>query len=285
VAWIAERLADAATLLVPMWRDRSFIERESANVFVSHSPTLVDRAAHFVFLGLRSDVAVFAVDLSDHAEDEAASLVGRELIDLRAAVAEVDAPSASLLAYARALMHWHRTHRFCGRCGAPTEVRRGGHQRTCTNGECGLDAFPVTSPAVIMLVERRVGDERYCLLARHSRLVPGMYSTLAGFVEPGESLEEAVARETFEETGVRVGAVTYQGSQPWPFPSSIMLGFRAEALSSEIVLDREELEEGRWFSAAEVREFGEWGDADAARKVPRRDSIARFLIDSWLAEG
>jgi NAD+ diphosphatase len=156
--------------------------------------------------------------------------------------------------------------------------------RVCT--ACGTESYPRTDPAVIMLVHRPAagGEPARCLLARSPRFKPGMFSTLAGFVEPGESLEDAVARETLEETGVRVGRVVYHGSQPWPFPASLMIGFRAEASTTELTIDGEEIADARWFTAEELASFGEWGDEDAALRLPRRDSIARLLVDAWVAD-
>ena len=207
-------------------------------------------------------------------------------MDLRRVGPSIDAAGAALMAYARGMLYWHRQNGFCGRCGHATESRDGGHRRQCTDAECGRMAFPRTDPAVIMLVEYRPGGGRppMCLLGNHYRLPENVYSTLAGFVEPGESLEDTVVREVYEEVRVRVSAAWYQASQPWPFPSSIMLGYRAQAETTEIVVDREELKEARWFTAEEVRGFGEWGDEKVAYALPRRDSIARFLVDSWVAE-
>jgi NAD+ diphosphatase len=144
---------------------------------------------------------------------------------------------------------------------------------------------PRTDPAVIMLVVRGGGDRPHqCLLGNNTKMPNGVYSTLAGFVEPGESLEEAVAREVYEEAGVRVTDVTYTGSQPWPFPASIMLGFRATAVTTDIDIDPQELDDARWFTAEDLRTFGEWADDDADRRLPRKDSIARALIETWLAD-
>jgi NAD+ diphosphatase len=179
---------------------------------------------------------------------------------------------AAVLAHARGLMHWRVRHRFCGVCGGGCEPRSAGHAMVCT--QCNAQHFPRTDPAVIMLVHK--GDR--CVLG-HSQRFPTltMYSTLAGFVEPGESLEEAVAREVLEESAIRVGRVSYHSSQPWPFPASIMLGFYAEALSEEITIDPTELRDARWFTRAELRDHERHGFS-----LPRRDSIARRLIEDWM---
>ena len=190
------------------------------------------------------------------------------------------------MAYARAMLQWHRRHRYCGVCGSPNETQRAGHLRRCTSLECRTESFPRTDPVVIMLVTRPATADQpsRCLLGRHSRLPTGAYSLLAGFVEPGESLEDAVAREVWEETGVRVSDVRYAASQPWPFPCSMMIGFRAAGESDDIALDTDELEDARWFTAKQVSEFGEWEDDTAPFRRPRRDSIARFLLDEWVAD-
>ena len=207
-------------------------------------------------------------------------------MDLRRVGPSMQADEAALAAYARSALRWHRYSRYCGHCGAVSESRNGGHLRICSNGNCGREIYPRTDPAVIMLVEERPlhNSPPRCLLANHHRSPPGSYSTLAGFVEPGESLEEAVAREVLEEVGVQLSSVAYQDSQPWPFPASIMLGFRAVAEHTQIVIDRRELADARWFTPNEIRKFGEWGDPDARLRLSPRDSIARYLIDSWLRD-
>lgn len=184
---------------------------------------------------------------------------------LRATWGLLDEPLFRMAGRAVQLVDWDRTHRFCGACGTPTTARAGERARECPG--CGLLAYPRLSPAVIMLV--RDGDR--LLLGRHAGMAPGMYSTLAGFVEPGESLEEAVAREVREETGVEVRDVRYFGSQPWPFPNSLMVGFTAEYAGGELVVDRAELEDAAWF------------EPDALPAIPPKLSIARQLIDAFLA--
>lgn len=277
--WITARLADPASLLVPVWRSRNLFrglgEGRPEAVYLSGAAADSVRLADgpWAFLGLLGDAAVFAADCSA-AEDPAPLLppaAGR-FEDLRAARGALPATDASVLAHARALMHWRGRHRFCGVCGAPCEPRSAGHVLHCTG--CGTQHFPRTDPAVIMLVHR---GER-CLLAQSQRFASAtMYSTLAGFVEPGESLEEAVAREVCEESGVVLGRVTYHSSQPWPFPANVMLGFHAEALTDALTIDPAELRDARWFTRAELRDHAALGFT-----LPPRDSIARRLIEDWL---
>ena len=164
----------------------------------------------------------------------------------------------------------------------PTRSDQGGHLRICSRPACGGRAFPRTDPAIIVLVEHAGAANPVCLLGRSSRFPPGVHSTLAGFVEPGESLEEAVVREVHEESGIEVDRVEYLASQPWPFPSSLMIGFHAHARTTRITRHDGELENAAWFNPEEVRNAGEWGDQDCTLCLPRRDSIARFLIERWL---
>jgi NAD+ diphosphatase len=182
---------------------------------------------------------------------------------------------ATILATARAMLHWHAKTRFCSVCGGSNRPIRAGYVMHCT--QCGEEHFPRTDPAVIMLVAR---DDK--LLLGQSHKFPkerNFFSTLAGFVEPGESLEDAVRREVFEEVGVRVGAVRYHSSQPWPFPASLMLGYYAEALSEEIVLETAEMRDARWFTRSDIENRKELGF-----NLPPHDSIARRLIDDWLSQ-
>lgn len=187
-------------------------------------------------------------------------------------------PDLGALAQGASLLAWSANHRFCGRCGAATEMRSGGYRRTCP--QCGAEHFPRTDPVAIMLAVR--GDE--CLLARSPHFAPGMYSCLAGFIEPGETIEDAVRRETFEEAGLRIGRVAYHASQPWPFPYSLMIGCHAEALPGELLLDERELEAGRWFVREEVRAMV-GGRHPEGLIVPPPGAIATHLIRNWLEAG
>jgi NAD+ diphosphatase len=290
--WIRDQLQQPATRFVPLWRGRHLVRGSDERLPEALLPArpeaqrLIDASTGQTFLGLENAVALFALDLSPLEEPEVRELFhdGR-YADLRHVGPWVPPHEASLLAYARGMIEWQRRHRHCGCCGAPAETDRGGHVQRCTNSRCGEQIFPRTDPAVIMLVDHCPSHgPPACLLGHHERLPAGTYSTLAGFVEPGESLEEAVAREVAEETGVRVRDVVYVASQPWPFPGSLMVGFRARAIDRHVTLDRDELDDAGWFTAAQLRQFGEWADETARYRLPRRDSIARFLIESWMAD-
>jgi NAD+ diphosphatase len=281
-AWIAQRLHDPETLFVPVWRSRNLVhgleEGRPEAVYVSGTATEALRTAGgpWVFLGMLAEKAVFGVDISS-AEDPLPLLPATMgmFADLRAVGWGVARPEAAILAHARGLLHWRSRHRFCGVCGAPCEAKSAGHIMQCT--ACGAQHFPRTDPAVIMLVTR--GNRA---LLGHSQRFPraNMYSTLAGFVEPGETLEEAVRREVLEESAIHVGAVQYHSSQPWPFPGNIMLGFYAEGLTDEITIDPEEMIDVRWFTRTELRDPEKHGFV-----LPRVDSIARRLIEDWMAAG
>ncbi len=194
-----------------------------------------------------------------------------ELRELRPLAPLLQPDAASLLAYARALSLWKSRHRHCGVCGAPNLPARAGHVMRCSRAGCGTESFPRLDPAIIVLVTDESGER--ALLGRQASWPEGRYSTIAGFVEPGESLEDAVIREVEEETGVQVGEVEYVASQPWPFPSSLMLGFRAVARTHDITLRDGELEDARWFTRA---------DLEAGRPaLPPAGAISARLIDAW----
>ena len=225
-----------------------------------------------LFLGEENGAALFAADLG-----RAAAMSGR-FAEVRAVGAWLPAKEAGWCAYARGLAFWHSRHRYCGVCGGPTLSAQGGHIRRCQT--CDAQHFPRSDPAVIVLVtHRHPEDGERCLLGRSTRFPAGLYSTLAGFVEPGESLEETVRREVYEEAGVEVVDMQYRSSQPWPFPASLMLGFRAMAQSDELRIDPEELVDAGWYTR------GQLIDPDRRPiQLPNRDSIARHLIEDWLYE-
>ena len=226
-------------------------------------------SAEAVLLGLRGDTPLFA-DHVGAAGPERAHAAG-----LREAATELPADEAALAGYAGSLLAWHRRHRFCANCGAPTESRDGGHERICP--ACGAHHFPRTDPVVIA----RVTDGHGLLLGRQASWPEGRFSLLAGYVEPGETLEEAVRREVLEESGVRLDSVAYLASQPWPFPSSLMLGFSALAERGDPQPGDDELAEVRWFEREEVERAAR-GEGPLLLAPPY--AIARRLIDAWLAE-
>jgi NAD+ diphosphatase len=259
-AWLATRRADPEA--------RSVVLSEAGLWVEDGHLLLVAPDADAVFLGLNGRRAIFAGDATG-AEPERGRPAG-----LREAATDLPAAEAALGAYAASLVSWHRRHRFCAHCGAPSEPRDGGHQRDCPS--CGASHFPRTDPVVIVRVTD--GGDRL-LLGRQARWPPGRFSVLAGFVEPGETLEEAVRREVLEESGIAVDEVAYVASQPWPFPSSLMIGFSARATAGHPEPCDEELAEVRWFEREEV-EAAATG-ATAVELSPRY-SISRRLIDEWL---
>jgi NAD+ diphosphatase len=285
-AWIQAALHSDQALFAPVWRARNLMrgmeDGRPEAVFLSGAAAAALRmqgwpdGGIWAFLGLQGPQPVFCVDISpeDRPLPDLPEAFGK-FTDLRSVAGMLPNEEASILAHARGLMHWRTKHRFCGVCGAACTPKSAGHSTLCTG--CNASHFPRTDPAVIMLVH----DGERCLLG-HSRRFPNstMYSTLAGFVEPGETLEEAVAREVFEEAGVRVANVQYHSSQPWPFPASIMLGFYAEATTTEITIDPEEIADARWFTRDDLRRHRDLGFT-----LPRGDSIASRLIADWLAAG
>ncbi|MGW3604531.1 NAD(+) diphosphatase [Micromonospora sp. NPDC005161] len=283
-ARLSALLTDATTVVLPLWRDRCLVDGTGPVRLTAERASLVRSAAgESVFLGLDGDAAVFAADLSALSEQSAVEMAGAaRAVDVRALVGRLDPAEAAVQAYARGLLHWHRQQRYCGACGAPAVAGGGGHVRTCTGGECGRLLFPRIEPAIIVLVVApdEPGVPERCLLARHAGAAQDAYSTLAGFVEVGESLEDAVRREMAEEAGITVTDVAYQGSQAWPFPAGLMVGFRASAGSDEVRVDGVELLEARWFTRAELRER-----VSAGRPLGRVDSIDHQLLGAWLADG
>jgi NAD+ diphosphatase len=255
--WVVSLLEDPESRLLPLHGLKPQTRHSSVAALnwqrVARWRPLIDGGATLILLGVRDRRAYFALDATTaelSADEEAATM------DARAAAAIIDGGEAAILAEARSLIDWHARHRFCAQCGTPSVAASGGWVRHCPN--CKAHHFPRVDPVVIMLA---VKGER-CLLGRGLRRPGTRFSCLAGFMEPGETLEEAVRREVLEESAIRVGRVRYLASQPWPFPSSLMIGCLAEALSDEITIDPEELAEVRWFEREEVRAMVERSRSD-----------------------
>ncbi|MDH3532303.1 MAG: NAD(+) diphosphatase [Gammaproteobacteria bacterium] len=271
--WLAEAVNRADSRFLPVWGEKILVggappqalllERALVEEFVDER--------ELIFLGLFRNQPAFALAMFS---DAAPFAELGEFQDLRYLGTVLPPDEANLVAHARALVLWHASQVFCGRCGTIARPGSGGNSRVCTNSDCEHVIFPRVDPAIIVLV---AAGER-CLLGRQASWPEGRYSTIAGFVEPGESLEDAVRREVFEETNIRVGKVSYHSSQPWPFPSSLMLGFVAEATSADIALNDGELEDARWFTRAELRGPG-------LPKLPFSISISRRLVDYWIDLG
>ncbi|MCG8427227.1 MAG: NAD(+) diphosphatase [Chromatiales bacterium] len=277
--WLTAALQRADCAILPVWRGKHPVVAGNRPLICDPKTceALLTDSVEPIFLGLnREQQPWFVIDIS-HLENPAQHLTmidEAEWLDLRRFGNLLDFPTGARLAYARAMVLWHDSHRFCNRCGEPTQLSQAGHQRLCDSSNCGNKLFPRIEPAVIMLIH----DGDRCLLGRQAAWPPGRHSVLAGYVEPGESLEDAVKREVKEEVGLEITDIGYHSSQAWPFPASIMLGFYARATSFDITLLDNELESAAWF------------DRDALINntidgflLPSRDSIAYQLIQDWLA--
>ena len=269
-AWLTERMSDPATRVLVVAGNRL---RPAGGAVPWISPHDVPDGM-LVLLGERDGVVHLAVVVAP----EDAPGEPEEWVPLRSVLthlAEDDPDQAPLLMHAIGLAEWHHATRFCPRCGGALVSRAAGHELRCT--QCDRAQFPRTDPAVIMAITHGEGDDEALLLGRNSAWPVGRWSTLAGFCEPGETLEDAVRREVHEEVGVTVGEVTYFGSQPWPLPASLMLGFTGRALTTDIDVDGAEIEEARWWTRAELEAAGRSGEL----VVPRGISISSSLIETW----
>jgi len=276
--WLEERLCSAKSRFIVLRDDGRILVTGDQRALRGLDPFERDRLARDAvptYLGSAggSDRFLLRIDAT-HADLLAAEL-GVPFMNLRSAGVALPAFDAGLFAYALGLANWQARTRYCANCAAPVRFEAAGHRAKCTNPQCGMEHFPRTDPAVIVIVTWRDA----CLLGRMPRLPPKRFTTLAGFVEPGETLEDAVRREVFEEAGVRVGASDYHSSQPWPFPASIMLGFTAQAEDPTIQVGPE-LAEARWFEADQLMD-----DLRSGRLVlPPRVSVAYRLIEHWLRQ-
>ena len=256
--WIESKRRDPSSLVLPIRRLEPFllgVEKsdppvELGLVRTEIADSLAGADALWIFLGLDGDAAVFALDVTEADDARIARLAGLGYFrDARVAAQMVSLEHAAIIAQAKAMIDWHQRHGFCPRCGAPTKIMDAGYRRLC--GKCNAEHFPRVDPVVIMLATH--GEA--CLVGRGKQFPPGMFSALAGFVEPGETIEEAVRRELMEEASVKVGEVTYYATQPWPFPSSLMIGCFAKAEGRDIKADETELAEVRWLERKLAREL------------------------------
>lgn len=278
--------------VLPVWRGKPLIQGDIAGWLPVGHPVL-HLAGPAVFLGLEGDTPRFAVDISGwQPAPDAEPVMGgffdpslqthpdlaapHAFAELRGVMTRLSPRDAELAATAKAVLNWHQTHGFCAACGVASQLVMAGWQRDCP--ACGAHHFPRTDPVVIMLVTRG----NHVLLGRNAHWPEGMFSLLAGFVEPGETLEAAVRREVFEEAGIRCGAVRYLASQPWPFPASLMLGAHAEALTDAICLDPTELEAAEWVSREDLVTV--MAGLHPRIKPSRHGAIAHFLLVNWLAD-
>jgi NAD+ diphosphatase len=280
--WLAAKLRDEATRFIPVWNLKNLLTDEEVPRPVYLPPRdvqdLLPRLESVILLGVTCDRTYFALGLpSDEGTPPRELAELGQFRDLRWIASKLDERDIALLAYAQAMTYWHCRHRYCGDCGSPTQSLDGGALRVCTNDQCGQQHFPRTDPAIIVLI---TFGER-CLLVRKSWWPEGMYSNVSGFGEPGESLEDALVREVREETGLRVDDITYHSSQPWPFPSSLMLGFTAVASNDTIRIDEDELEDAAWFSREDMRSQLLGGSL----RLPMPVSISFRLIEEWFDEG
>jgi NAD+ diphosphatase len=268
--WLQAAANSPDTHFIPVWGDKCLAVGEPIRTVLLRRDDVADFLAtqETIFLGMFQEQPAFAVGI-DGSIDAPFTDAG-EFHDLRYLGSVLPVDEANLIAHARALVLWHGLQKHCGVCGSPSLVESGGNTRVCSDGDCGMRSFPRVDPAIIVLVS----DGDRCLLGRQSTWPESRYSTIAGFVEPGESLEDAVRREVAEETNIEVGEVHYHSSQPWPFPSSLMLGFSAIANSSDILLNDGELEDAQWFTRKQLR--------SGFPKLPYRLSIARRLVENWL---
>lgn len=290
---VAQARLLASGKVLPVWRGKPLIAGGGALAWVAAGHPVLETAAPVIFLGMDGGTACFAADLSNwqpahvvlpepplllDPTDQQHPLLpeGQVFSELRAVMTRLTPREAELAATARAVLQWHKTHGFCAACGQPSVVVQAGWQRSCP--ACGAHHFPRTDPVVIMLVQR--GNA--VLIGRSPGWPEGMYSCLAGFVEPGETVEAAVRREVFEETGVKIGPVRYLASQPWPFPASLMIGCHGEALTDAIILDPAELEDAIWVSREDMVTI--MAGAHPRIKPARKGAIAHFLIENWLAD-
>jgi len=282
--WLRQKMDEPETCFLPLWQLRPLMmpgeemrigwcQRQDVQPFIKQGATVL-------LLGQINGRSHFAVDVSMAGQKKADAPLQDygKWIDVRSAAASCSGTDAAILAQSRSMLDWHARNGFCSVCGQPSRMGEAGYSRKCSDEACGAMHFPRTDPVTIMLVL----DGERCLLGRQKIFAPNSYSALAGFMEPGETIEETVRREIFEEAGIRVGDVRYIFSQPWPFPSSLMMGCFGTAETTEINVDTNELEEARWFSRDEVAEMVNNWQNQTKLRMPAPLAIAHQLAQAWL---
>lgn len=284
-------LADPRAKSAVLWRGKPLVAKNTLCFLSLDHPVLRDAERRPIFLGVKEQAPIFAVDISpwepddidteamatffDPSSNQHPAMTNEELfVELRGVMAKLSPQEANIAATARAVFAWHDTHEFCARCGNRSGITQAGWQRSCPS--CNAQHFPRTDPVVIVLAT----SGNSVLLGRSPNWPEGMYSLLAGFLEPGETIEAASRREVFEESGIKLGEIKYLSSQPWPYPSSLMFGTAGEALNTDITIDPVEIEDAQWFSRETV--MAAMDGSNPALKPARKGSIAHFLIDRWL---
>jgi NAD+ diphosphatase len=283
--WLAEKQQDPTSRFLPMYRLKALIDLPAGPTIdwrgASDVQDYIEAGATLVFLGVADFAAHFAVDVSamENPRNPPNSDWGK-FIDVRSISSQLRPGEAGALAQARSMMAWHDNHGFCAVCGHTSQLQQAGYSRKCENDACSSLHFPRTDPVAIMMVVK--GDK--CLLGTGHNFPNEQFSALAGFIEPGETIEQGVRREVFEETGIKTADVRYHSSQPWPYPSSLMIGCFAEATSEEITLDEKELADARWFTRSEVvLMLARAGTAETPRMAPPM-AIAHQLAKAWIEE-
>ncbi|MAL78887.1 MAG: NAD(+) diphosphatase [Sneathiella sp.] len=284
--WIEQKIKDPNSRFLPLHQLKALINlrgmaaidwRPEADV-----REFIENRAEMVFLGIDDgDTCHFAIDVSAMENPrQPPNPEWGKFIDVRSVAPQLSPGEAGALAQARSMIDWHNRHGFCAVCGASTRSQEAGYSRICQDPDCKASHFPRTDPVAIMMVTR--GDK--CLMGRGANFPPGFFSCLAGFIEPGETIEQAVAREVFEESGIRVKNVRYHQSQPWPFPSSLMIGCFAEAMNEDIVIDRTELADADWFSKDDVRMMMQQSGKPSGLRMGGPIALAHQLAKSWVED-